>query len=1102
MFRKYLPLFLLFFLVASVFFALFFWRFGSFSISLNNRQIELTSHISQNLSVRSAEIEDVLENIGINDLSQEQITISVGQNGELALERINISNNGLEVVLLNNFDHPHSLDPYLVERVSDQRIVSYTFPYKTDEKIILPVIIEGQDFDREILEELVAKAVFLLVANENLSVAERNSQFYELLRLSNGDELTSKLNFWHEFKVALRITAQADSRCGGHAFLGTKVITGGTCGGQICGPDLDGDGLPDCRPASDIGDPCTNNNQCEASLCSGASETCSGTSQQFSCYFNDVQQRCTIPLTAGYECAEDFCTTNTTTPTCTTPGYSYCAACQKCMDTTSLTCNDWENANCGGGGGGGGGGGVPGDPGDGSQTCSGQCFGPAGGDNCGSWGKADASGTCSNGGFCCQDPTGPPLCGPDNNQGGTCGLHGEFVGTDKPCCDGLFNVGGVCECSQCNAYTIPYPDCQGCKTVEEVLSFPAQGASSVNVAYDRVADEYYINVQISPDQPAGYEGWATADYFKVRAAPDFITSATSFGSVPCSDPLTTCLDYVPKVSPTTTVRIEVPKGAARMKIFMMAHNSCDQVGPVSRDVALSYTRVVYRQAAPGATVSVDPATGRCVTDQQPWDINGWFRVDEELDFMGSSIVPYPPLATSDVMMEATCQDWDPITDGPQDKNGHTLTLMRNTVGQFECYRTEELQQSPPVYIPGSGQTGDPGAGVPGQNFSYSSRFDSPVNLDFQDNYRFTTSLQQLGTYAGEPYNMRQYRASGADAYQTLNCVCPQGCAYDSVEKVTHPAVGSEPLQDTDSGLWGLEGPIIVFLSDELTVGPWFQVWGGSTGALGAITSGIPDTSCSAPDCINALNRFDRAGTSLSDGIALTSGASITAQSSQSSNDLNQRPEQLGVVGGFNNVLELEENFTYFRRLYQIGTNPSSDLDEFGGNADALSKPGSNQTYYWLSSDVTIEDSWDVGSSEEIVVFVDGNLTLTDGDDSDGDHQLISVAEGGYLQFIVSGEIVINSNLGNEDITDVTSNLEGVYLSDGPIVIETTGSIDDRFVGEGIFVGWGGVELNRALGTGEDENGLYPAETFIYRPDFVINTPEQMLRPERVWTERV
>ena len=145
--------------------------------------------------------------------------------------------------------------------------------------------------------------------------------------------------------------------------------------------------------------------------------------------------------------------------------------------------------------------------------------------------------------------------------------------------------------------------------------------------------------------------------------------------------------------------------------------------------------------------------------------------------------------------------------------------------------------------------------------------------------------------------------------------------------------------------------------------------------------------------------------------------------------------------------------------------------------------------------MTVQQAWNVADDEEYVIFVDGDLTFS----ADGVEQLVTVAEGGFLAFIVSGDIIVDETVGHSTLSNTSGNLEGFYLADGTITIESNDALDKRFVGEGTFVGWTDVVLERDYDEGP-QNEDYPAETFIYRPDFVENTPTEMKRSQRLWQE--
>jgi len=132
------------------------------------------------------------------------------------------------------------------------------------------------------------------------------------------------------------------------------------------------------------------------------------------------------------------------------------------------------------------------------------------------------------------------------------------------------------------------------------------------------------------------------------------------------------------------------------------------------------------------------------------------------------------------------------------------------------------------------------------------------------------------------------------------------------------------------------------------------------------------------------------------------------------------------------------------------------------------------------------------------------VTIHEGDYvTDGE---ISVVDGENMIILVNGEVTISANInvdpggflaiissGNITIGNTVTNVEGVYVADG-IIDSGTGT--SQLIGEGIFTGWGGFNLQRDL----PDNSQLPAERFIYRPDLVRNVYHYLLKPKVSWQE--
>jgi len=174
-------------------------------------------------------------------------------------------------------------------------------------------------------------------------------------------------------------------------------------------------------------------------------------------------------------------------------------------------------------------------------------------------------------------------------------------------------------------------------------------------------------------------------------------------------------------------------------------------------------------------------------------------------------------------------------------------------------------------------------------------------------------------------------------------------------------------------------------------------------------------------------------------------------------------------------------------------------EKFGAKSTydpASGKPGSGIYYHQAFVEDVVSGTWDVGSGESIVFFIEGNLRI---------ETSIDVDPGGFLAFIVSEDLYIDSTVGRP-AGAAGSCLEGVFIVNGSIETgETTQVATAKLVAEGIFVadadinGSGEFNFQRNLGAA---NGTTPAEKFIYRPDLLFSAPEQFLKKGLSWEEIV
>ncbi|MDP2672136.1 MAG: hypothetical protein Q8O68_01345, partial [Candidatus Daviesbacteria bacterium] len=134
-----------------------------------------------------------------------------------------------------------------------------------------------------------------------------------------------------------------------------------------------------------------------------------------------------------------------------------------------------------------------------------------------------------------------------------------------------------------------------------------------------------------------------------------------------------------------------------------------------------------------------------------------------------------------------------------------------------------------------------------------------------------------------------------------------------------------------------------------------------------------------------------------------------------------------------------------------------------------------------------------------IILVDGDLTI---------NAKITVPVGSTAIFSVSGDIKVNSNLG-EAATSDTPTIEGLYSADRNFYTKNpnvdndcTGIPDKRLNVAGTVVAnagrSGGSFINkRDLCAGNTSN---PSVSFIERPDFMLNYPSMVKQTTRSWQE--
>jgi hypothetical protein len=311
---------------------------------------------------------------------------------------------------------------------------------------------------------------------------------------------------------------------------------------------------------------------------------------------------------------------------------------------------------------------------------------------------------------------------------------------------------------------------------------------------------------------------------------------------------------------------------------------------------------------------------------------------------------------------------------------------------------------------------------------------------------------------------------------------------------------------------------------------WFQVFGGNLFGRYGVADVIPYAYCSLyANCQAALSvPLTTTDNPLSSGFAV---ANTRSTNSVLSTDI------VGYTHSFLHLAERSTNvnsyavntglnelsYDYFYKLAQdsaqvIGNG--EDLEPLLGDWTNASWWQTDETnFVVVNGNVNIDETqgFHLSSGQSLVVFVNGNLTIDDSKPDDSIYKITSVKEGGFLAFIVNGNITISADIGyklnpaNPTVPVVSlanSNLQGVFIADQDLTIQTKSDIgevppDRKFIGAGTFVGWHAVNLDRTFednGQGAILNQVQAVENFIYRPDFLANWPVKLKASVSNWHE--
>jgi len=136
-----------------------------------------------------------------------------------------------------------------------------------------------------------------------------------------------------------------------------------------------------------------------------------------------------------------------------------------------------------------------------------------------------------------------------------------------------------------------------------------------------------------------------------------------------------------------------------------------------------------------------------------------------------------------------------------------------------------------------------------------------------------------------------------------------------------------------------------------------------------------------------------------------------------------------------------------------------------------------------NGDIQTADTWSI--NQKIVLLTSGKFLIK--------HQ-ISVNERGSLVVIAKQGIGVFKNIRE---------VEGIFITDDTFYSSVENSFDFAPVSskKGLTIRGGVIANNFKLSRNlEEDNSTRPAEKFVYRPDFWINSYSGLWAPARIWGE--
>ena len=261
-------------------------------------------------------------------------------------------------------------------------------------------------------------------------------------------------------------------------------------------------------------------------------------------------------------------------------------------------------------------------------------------------------------------------------------------------------------------------------------------------------------------------------------------------------------------------------------------------------------------------------------------------------------------------------------------------------------------------------------------------------------------------------------------------------------------------QNPSGPQWDDKGNITL---QECITDPWFQTQGGDVHGQTGIHSKIPTTATNTNFCMD-LDNYP--------GVVSYEGSADFGEGEVSSQ------------GWLAKTSFSKKSYNYF---YSLLGSPTPETPPPGGSIPLPDNDG----VVVYNDNIKTAGNWNVGT-KKIVILTEKRFLI---------QHRITVDNGGSLVVIAKEGIGVFKNIGDADP------VQGIFITDGTFYSSveedfTPVESNRQLVIDGEVIA-GQVDLKRDL---ETDNSTIPAEQFVFRPDFLLNSYQDLWKSSFTWEE--